>query len=489
MLAMYSDEHGNVLTAASQEAAAAYGTALDHLLHFRPEVTEALDAALAADPSLAMGVALQAYLGILGTEPDDAAAARAALDDFERSVDPGRLQTREHAHLAAARALVDGDWYTGSRVLRDLVVEHPRDALALVVGHQTDFFTGDAVALRDRIGSALHAWSPLDRHYGPVLGMYAFGLEEAGQYDQAAEVGHEAVERDARDVWGVHAVVHTYEMQARFGDGLRFLDAGGQNWQDGNFLTVHNWWHYCLYLLEAGDSVRPLEIYDAVLHNAASQGVAMEMLDAAALLWRLYLEGEDQTARWTLLADAWDAKVPTPHYAFNDMHAVMAYAGAGRLADARRLVQDRARWAAEQGAAAGGPPGAAGSSVTNVAMTRDIGVPVCSALLAFAEARYDETVQTLLPLRYAVNRFGGSHAQRDAVQRTLLEAALRSGRLPLARALVSERLGVRACSPYNWLKQAALARAVGDSAAAAAAVTRADQLQRVGGATRGPGPG
>ena len=57
---------------------------------------------------------------------------------------------------------------------------------------------------------------------------------------------------------------------------------------------MHNWWHYCLYLLEAGDVPGAVEIYDAVLHNSRSAGVAMEMLDAAALLWRLHLEGIDQ---------------------------------------------------------------------------------------------------------------------------------------------------------------------------------------------------
>ena len=465
-----STSDGVAISGTDPTALASYDAALDDLLHFRATVTDVNEAALAADPDLVLARALQGYLGLLGTESDDAANADLVFNDWLATQDGRSFTPVERGHVAALGAWVKGDMRAAGKVLREVSIVEPRDALALAVGHQIDFLSGDAANLRDRVGGALTAWVPEDPHRSLLLGMYAFGLEECGDYGLAREVGSFAVEADPRDVWGIHAVTHTFEMQAEFGAGTRFLVQRQSDWADANFLSVHNWWHRCLYLLESGQTDAALAIYDAWIHNASSGVVVMELLDAAALLWRLNLEGDDQTERWSALADVWAGRSDTAYYSFNDMHAVMSYVGAGRIAEAERLVALRERWLAD------GPS----ESITNVAMTRDVGLPICRAILDFGRARYDDVVAALLPLRYRFNEFGGSHAQRDAVQRTLLEATLRSGRHDLARTLLSERSNLRPGSPYNWLKRAELAESLGRAAAAATDRLRAQELAAAG---------
>ncbi|RLU83657.1 hypothetical protein CTZ27_28645 [Streptomyces griseocarneus] len=438
---MVTDRHAHTMTHTDADAVRHYEQALDHLLFFRSEVVKEAGAALDASPRSAMGNVLRAYLGLLGTEEKDAAEAATAFGTFRQDVPAADLTPRERMHVEAASTWLDGDLHGAGRILAELAVTYPQDALALAVGHQIDFFTGNAVLLRDRIGGALSAWDRDDPHHGLLQGMYAFGLEEAGHYDLAERVGLEAVERNARDVWGIHAVVHSYEMQGRHEDGIRYLDARTDHWTTGNYLTVHNWWHYALYLMETGRTDKVLAVYDAAVHHDGSAGAAMELLDASALLWRLHLAGADTGGRWPALADAWARRDDGAHYAFNDVHAVMAYVGADRLSDAQKLIHERETWLR-----AVGPrhPG-----LSNAAMTADIGLPVCRALVAYGQGRYAETVGLLLPLRRRFQDFGGSHAQRDALQKTLVEAALHAGYHDLGRTLLSERINLRARCPWN----------------------------------------
>jgi tetratricopeptide (TPR) repeat protein len=459
---MSADARGLDLTG-SAAAVATYDQAIDHLIRFQPEVVGAAAAAVAVDPGCAMAAVCSAYLALMSTEEGAVAAARAALDGLR--ADPAALLPRERAHLAVAARWVAGDMTGAGEALGEISVAYPRDLLALFTGHQIDFFTGNAVSLRDRIGRALDGWPAGHPQAGFVHGMYAFGLEECNLYQQSEEAGQRAVEQNPDDVWGIHAVVHTYEMAGRIPDGVRYLRRREADWATGNFLNVHNSWHYALYLLQGGDTEGALAVYDRMLHPEGAGDVALELLDATALLWRMHLEGSPVGDRWPPLAAAWGRLLAPGYYPFNDMHAVMAFIGNGELDRAGQVV------AAQAEVAAHGDPGR-----TGWAMTARVGLPVCRSLVHFGRGEYRSVLSELLPIRAQVHTFGGSHAQRDAVERTLLEAAIRAGRLDLAGALVSERLSVRECNTYAWSKRAWLRQATGDEAGAAVALARESEL-------------
>jgi hypothetical protein len=443
-------------------ASETYERALDQLLRFKPEVVDLAGTLTLEHPDFAMGHALMAYLCLIATDVPELAPARAAHTAMVATP----LDDRETAHATAIGAWLDGDWNRASAILDELLRIWPTDALALQVGHQLDFFLGDQRNLRERPARSLDAFDRGDPRAAAVRGMHAFGLEECGYYDKAEEVGMSAIEVLPDDVWAIHAVVHTLEMRGLVDRGIPFLRGRVDDWGEGNLFTVHNWWHLSLFELEAGHDAEVLDIYDRHLHNAEAAGVPLEMLDASALLWRLALDGVDSGARFAELADAWASRtIDAPWYVFNDVHAAMAFAGAGRLGDVKAVI---AKLAADVGGA--GTP-------TNARMTADIGLPATRAVLAYAEGRHDDVVDTLAPIRRTLHHFGGSHAQRDVLQRTLLESALRSGRYEFAAELLAERLAERETSVYGWTRRQRLLSATGDAAAAEAAASRAAELR------------
>jgi hypothetical protein len=459
---MSTDQRG-LATSGSPEAVASLDRAVDHLIRFQIEVVEEAAKAGASDPTCVMGIVLRAYLSLMSTEGSNVQEAQDALRAL--SMAETDLLPRERAHLEAANRWVARDMAGAGASLDEISVEHPRDLLALAVGHQIDFFTGNARNLRDRIGRALYAWGPDDPQLGFVQGMYAFGLEECNLYGLSEEIGQESVDANADDVWGIHAVVHTYEMQGQIPEGIRFMQSRETDWATGNFLNVHNSWHYALYLLEGGDVSAALDVYDRVLHHEESQDVALELLDATALLWRLYLEDTSVGERWQPLAEAWARSLSPGFYPFNDMHATMAFVGSGDLVRAHELVSDLEHLV-ETG----------DQRTTSWLMTANVGLPVCRSIVQFGTGEYRLVVDELLPRRGTFHEFGGSHAQRDAIERTLLEAAIRGRLNDIALALVSERLGVRENSSYAWWKRAQVLSDTAKSAESGSAKARAESL-------------
>ncbi len=421
---MAKDELGHVLTGAGTRSIEPYTRAQFELRCFVGDPVASVDRALAASPGFTMAHLLRAYLHLLGTEPAGIAVARASLEAAEALP----ADARERGHREAIRALVQGRWHDAARALEDVALEHPRDLIALQVGHQIDFFTGRARMLRDRIARALPHWDVRIPGFHALLGMHAFGLEECGDYAHAEARGRRAVELEPRDGWAWHAVAHVMEMQGRTGEGISWLGSNSGTWSRESSLAVHNWWHLALFHLDRGDISEALALLDGPIHGARSQ-VVLDLVDASSLLWRLALLRVEVGARWQSVADAWAPIAGAGSYAFNDAHAMMAFVGAGRTELAREVEEAQARALAADG--------------DNAIFTREVGVPVAHAVRSFGEGAYAEAVRLLRPVREVAHRFGGSHAQRDVIDRTLLEAARRSGQLALARAIEAERSALR----------------------------------------------
>jgi tetratricopeptide (TPR) repeat protein len=451
------DARGLAVSTSSREALDGFELALGRLHTYTGDPLAALDGALAADPGFALAHAFKAHLLNLATEKAPEPLIRAEVEAAEALA--AAANERERGHVAAARAWLDGDFERALDAFERVLAAHPRDALALQAAHVGDFFTGDAAELRDRVARRLPAWDAGVPGYGFVLGMHAFGLEECGDYREAEAAGRRAVELHRNDCWAIHAVAHVMEMEGRQRDGAQWLGERTADWSTDNFFQIHNWWHLALFNLDLERSDEVLRLYDERIRAGGSK-VVLDMLDAAALLWRLKLAGIDGgAARWAEMADAWAPLAGDAIYAFNDAHAMMAFVGAGREAEQAALLAAMARAAQGRG--------------SNAAMTREIGLPVARAIQASGRGRWGEAANLLEPIRTRLNRFGGSHAQRDLFQQTLVEAALRAGHLELAGRLIDERLAAKPSSPRNWRFAA---RAATDPAASAKAEEKARSL-------------
>ena len=414
----FADRWGVPVRAGSADAVALLDQAIEDLATLGGDPVADAEAAVAADDGLVLGHIYRAYLNLYGTTPTGISAASEILKQLDETV----MGEREAHHMRAAQYWVAGNWEATTRSLERALLRHPRDLLALKVAQDLYFFLGNRLELRDTAARVLPAWPRERPGWGYVQGIYAFGLEENADYRQAEARARAALDHNPRDVWSVHALAHVFEMEGSQQDGVKFLTASAGDWS-GSFFAVHNWWHRGLYHLELGEISEALALYDGPI-RAGQSTEWLDVVDAAALLWRLSLFGVDVTERAARLAADIGDLVGSPVYVFNDWHAVMAFGLAGDharndlvVAANRHLTAPTNRGAAEQA-----------------------GLALLEAFSAFAAGRPDRTIDLLIDIRPRANAVGGSHAQRDIIDLTLIAAAALAGDDALARALVTERV-------------------------------------------------
>jgi hypothetical protein len=138
----------------------------------------------------------------------------------------------------------------------------------------------------------------------------------------------------------------------------------------------------------------------------------------------LSLYGVDVRDRSVTLAEDLTRVVDAPTYIFNDWHAVMAFGLAGRVDLDEQLLSGNRRNAVG----------------TNRAAAAQAGVALLEGFSSFAAGRFNRAIDLLTDVRPCAHVVGGSNAQRDVVDLTLIAAATRAGEHGMARQLVAERV-------------------------------------------------
>ena len=416
------DARGCGISGATPAALEAYERALAAFQSWRSGASVELALAIQEAPTFVMAHVLQAYLVLSSRDPRHVRAARPML--ARASALPAN--ERERLHLAALAAALADDYERAKALLGELLRLHPRDILALQVAHAFDYLTGDLARMNDRVAAVLPAWSSDAPGYHAVLAMHAFSLEECGEYERAEQAARAAVSLNAFDARAHHVMAHVFEMTGRPDAGVRWMNEHVAYWGAGTVVATHCWWHLALFHLALGQVDRALALYDRRIRAGHSTAIS-DLIDAAALLWRAELRGGNIGSCWGELAAAWAPHIDDGFCSFTDMHAMLAFVGARDWDRAQRLEFALA--------------GSVSLPTRYGETTRQVGLPACRALIAFGRGNDALAIKLLAGLPALAHRLGGSHAQRDVLNLTLLKAIgrirqpahwLRSMALPIA---------------------------------------------------------
>ncbi len=432
------DAQGHVLTDATPEAAAYLDEATRAFTLAYGDALADIERATKASPRAPMVLLARVWIQVLSNDPALVQAARAALAAIQELA----MNEREQAHASALADAVASRWGAAVSTLDRHLMNYPRDLIAHQCAMRLDGFQGRFHLAAGRSARALPLWSKDQAGYGILLSFLGFGLEELGDYARAEDVSREAALLEPHGYWPHHAVSHVLEMTGRPTEGLRWMEERRHLW-DGkqNTNRVHIWWHKALFHVELGKLDDALKLYDQEILPTL-RPVGTSLCNATALLWRLEALGCSAGERWAHVADLWHDRANGCTSMFNDIHAAMTSVRAGEESRYDALL------AAMRDTAASGGPFAANY--------RDVGVPIVEAMASFHRANYADAVGRLMPVRFELWRMGGSKAQRDLVEWTLTEAAVRAGNRAAALAMAHERLAMRPNSRVNqqFLKEA-----------------------------------
>jgi tetratricopeptide (TPR) repeat protein len=417
---MLTDRYGLLLSTTSSAARDAYLEGCEAKLTMYPGAIEAFDRAIAADPGFALAHAARAHALLERGDP----AARASMAVANSLA--GGLSAREAGHIAFFDLLVAGDSEAALSALAAHLNAWPRDVLVLA----TAAFTNGLIGSSGRSGqkrALLGLLEGLAPAYGDdwwFTAHHGMALSENGQRQAALPKIERSLSQNPRNPWAAHARAHLCYEEGDPQAARAFLESWLTTYPRQGLLYSHLNWHLALGRLEAGDEAAASQLlWEAFAPDVHSGPPRAKVTDAVSFLWRWELAGHPRDAdAWRMMYDFANSAFPRAGIAFSDMHIALAQVVAGDHAALAARVQQ-----IDELARNGRYPSGAL-------------VPVVSRAFAAFEARdFSAAIEGLEPIGTDLERIGGSRAQLDLVEFTLLKACVSAGRPDDARRLISRR--------------------------------------------------
>jgi hypothetical protein len=351
-----------------------------------------------------------------------------------------RVSLREKGHIDAIALAIRGSAAEALALVRSHAAAYPRDALPLSLALGVFGLLGFSGRL-DHHEAQLALLEELAPSWGEdwwFLGYLGWAYIETG----AVEVGTRLVERslagNPRNAHAAHQRVHGFFESGDAVGGAAFLEAWLPDYDRAGQLHCHLSWHLALFELARGNSERARAIYlDSIRPSVAQSAPMLSLADSASFLWRWWLYGITPPIEqeWGEVAAHARQHFPRASLAFADLHAGLAEtASSDRAAADTRIAGLHSL--AEEGRL---PPGT-------------VAPALCAGAAALARGDNARAATVLEAALTDLPRIGGSHAQRELFQDSLIVAYLRSGKSTQAAQLLQTRLNRRP-SPRDeaWL--------------------------------------
>ncbi|MCW5738408.1 MAG: tetratricopeptide repeat protein [Enhydrobacter sp.] len=418
---MLADRYDLPLSTTSAAARDAYVQGCDRALTFYPGAIEAYDRALAADPRLALAHAGKAQVLIREGNVPAAKAALATASDLTAGLLP-----REASHIAFLELVFAGKTDAAIAALRAHLATWPRDALVLSTAANPNGLIGASGRLGQKhdIAALMDSLAP---HWGDdfwFLSHHAMALSEDGQLAAARPKIERSVAANPNNAHGAHGFAHVCYESGELDAARAYLSSWLATYPRDGFFYGHLSWHLSLVELQLGHWDAALRLYrDAIALDWHSGGPQQRVSDGAAFLWRSELAGHPRdVAAWRAIYEYGKSALPQPGNGLADLHVILAQAVMGDDAGLDARVRQMEALARE-----GRYP--SGSYLPSLSR----------GFAAFERGDFSAAIDALAPLAGENERIGGSRAQHDLIDFTLMKACLEAGRPEEAQRL----LGVR----------------------------------------------